>query len=30
MKKIAVGRSEVLRVKYMAEIEAFDPHVSFS
>ena len=25
MKKIAIRRSEVLRAKYMAEIEAFDP-----
>ena len=27
MKKIAIRRSEVLRAKYMAEIEAFDPDV---
>ena len=26
-KKIAIRRSEVLRAKYMAEIEAFDPDV---
>jgi len=25
MKKVAIRRSEVLRAKYMAEIEAFDP-----